>query len=104
MPWSPAARGTISLMTEDPREFFRRHGFELAFSEHTEDELAAIYLRAAGWSRKELRRRVSRGDVGPMFADLRGRNGLELRGYGTGATETAAADSAIRRWKTEQGD
>jgi hypothetical protein len=91
-------------MTKEPIDFFGRRGFELTFSEHTEDELAAIYFEAAGWSREELRKHLSRGDVGRVFADLRGRNGLELQGYGTGNTETAAADRAMQRWKQEQGD
>jgi hypothetical protein len=76
----------------------------LTFTTHTEDELATIYLKAAGWSLKELRRYVARGDVGPVFADLNTPSGNVLGGYGTGATEAQAAESAMRRWKIEQCD
>jgi hypothetical protein len=89
-------------MTDEPIDFFAQRGFTLSFSEHTEDELAAIYSRS--WSRKELRQHLSRGDVGRIFANLRGQNGLELKGYGTATSETAAANRAMQRWKQEQGD
>jgi hypothetical protein len=91
-------------MTEKAGDFFRQRGFELAFSTHTEDELAVIYKEAAGWSRNKLRTQLQRGVIGPVWADLSAASGIELRGYGTGSTEADAATRAVERWRTEQGD
>ena len=89
-------------MSESPSEFFKDRGFALTFSTHTRDELAAIYAEA-GISRKKLSRALSRGAIGPVFANLHAANGQVLRGYGTGADEASAANRAMERWKQEQG-
>ena len=91
-------------MDQTPAEYFTERGFGLAFSTQTEDELLAVYSKAAGWSRKQLKKRLKDGSVGPVFANLQAPNGRVLTAYGTGATEDAAAERAMRRWGAEQGD
>jgi hypothetical protein len=88
-------------VSESAAEYFRERRFDMSFTAHTEDELDAIYSSAAGWSRKELRRHLDEGRLGPVFANLHCPDGTVLSGYGTGPTDDAAA---VRRWKTEQGD
>jgi hypothetical protein len=94
-------------MPEDPTEFFQERGFELTFSRHTDEELAAIYTETTARLPRNVRKSVSRaladGRIGPVFADLHGPNGQVLRGYGTGANEGFAGARAVQRWKQEQG-
>jgi hypothetical protein len=89
---------------QSPAEWFSERGFRLSFSSHSEDEVLAVYSKAAGWSRKELRRHLKDGTVGTIFASLEGRNGLTLTACGTGTSEDDAAEQAMRRWRGEQGD
>jgi len=87
-----------------PNCFLAERGFTLGFSTHTDDEITAIYLRPGGVSGTRLRQMLKRGEIGPVFANLRARSGVALRAYGTGSTEEEAAQRAADRWITEQGE
>lgn len=73
-------------MPEDPTAFFRERGFELTFSRHSDEELAAIYAETTVGVSREVRKSVTRaladGRIGPVFADLHAPNGQVLQDMG----------------------
>jgi hypothetical protein len=90
----------------EPTAYFETRGFYLAFSRPSEAELEALYLRSGYLSHSAFRRLRGTGAVGPVLADLHSSNNPEfvMPAYGTGATEAQAAERAMSRWRTEQGD
>jgi hypothetical protein len=76
-------------VASDQREFFGERAFVLRFRADTEDELAAIYEKAARWSRNRLR---SLRVVGASFALiwLMTSCGSEHDGFGSGARRGGA--------------
>lgn len=95
-------------MDETPVDYFAARGFELVFTTHTAEEIAAKYaqslVRLPKKLQRETRRKLSNGEFGPVFASLRGPTGRVLDWYGHGTDEESAAARAMRRWKVEQGD
>ena len=111
--WKQASGGRLAssldgAMAETPNDYFAARGFELIFTSHTSEEIAAKYEQGLGGLPKKVqrdtRRRLANGEIGPVFAGLRGPSGHVLDWYGYGADQESAAASALRRWKVEQGD
>lgn len=90
----------------NPADYFAERGFALSFARPSEEELEALYLRDGHLSRIEYARLRQSGAVGPVLATLTRVDNptAVLEAYGTGEDEAAAAQRAMQRWRTEQGD
>jgi hypothetical protein len=108
-----AATAALEAMAGEPeaalaqlQHLCPQRGFSLVFSRLTEPELERVYLTDGRLARREYQRLRSTGAVGPIVGDLVSATNPEmtLRAYDTGSTEQEAADRAMQRWRTEQGD
>src|SRR4051794_17129059 len=93
-------------LVKDPESFFAERSFKLTFERPSEEDLADLYLSNRDLKPSRYRQLRRSGAVGPVLANLQSASNpsLVLRAYGTGEDETDAAERALRRWRTEQGD